>query len=315
MQIQQLSADIARAFKAPLSVTADQVLTDAQWAARALMMLGFDGAGNFGVFAGLNPLNPVSAYIATLLDDADAPTARDARSDREAIGTPRATSSGRNGNATHGAQGRWAPMATLCRRNQGSADGLSYLPTAPFTLENGYLDWSAAGNVLTVAIKTWAGADPSAADPVYVVFRNATAATGSLVKRKVTAANSVSLNNTALIGTVNAVVPPVVRRVRRRWHGAARPHQLPVDGRGRWRGPRCHGALSRFQGGASQARRSPTTRPTTRRPSTPGPPSRRRPTPPLVTGPGKRGLPPPAYGPLGPRAIICNGSVIRFRVL
>jgi hypothetical protein len=76
MQIQQLAADIARAFKAPLSVTADQVLTDAQWAARALMMLGFDGAGNFGVFAGLNPLNPVSAFIATLLDDPDAATAR-----------------------------------------------------------------------------------------------------------------------------------------------------------------------------------------------------------------------------------------------
>jgi hypothetical protein len=69
MQMQQLAADIARAFKAPLSVTADQVLTDAQWAARALMMLGFDGAGNFGVFAGLNPLNPVSAFIATLLDE------------------------------------------------------------------------------------------------------------------------------------------------------------------------------------------------------------------------------------------------------
>lgn len=86
----------------------------------------------------------------------------------------------------------------------GSGDGLGYLPVAPFTLEGGYLDWTVAGNVLTVAIKTWAGADPSAADPVYVVFRNVTPATGSLVKRKVTAANSVSLNNTALAGTVNA---------------------------------------------------------------------------------------------------------------
>jgi hypothetical protein len=87
----------------------------------------------------------------------------------------------------------------------GNASGVGYLPVAPFTLEGGYLDWTVAGNVLTVAIKTWAGADPSAADPVYVVFRDVTPAIGSLVKRKVTAANSVSLNNTALIGTVNAV--------------------------------------------------------------------------------------------------------------
>lgn len=75
MQIQQLSADIARAFKAPLSVTADQLLTDAMWAARAGMLLGFDGAGGFGVFAALNQAL-VSAYMTTLLDDPDAPTAR-----------------------------------------------------------------------------------------------------------------------------------------------------------------------------------------------------------------------------------------------
>jgi hypothetical protein len=46
MQVQQLAADIARAFKAPLSVTADQVLTDAVWAARASKVYGFDAAGN-----------------------------------------------------------------------------------------------------------------------------------------------------------------------------------------------------------------------------------------------------------------------------
>jgi hypothetical protein len=205
MQIQQLAADIARAFKAPLSVTADQVLTDAQWAARALMMLGFDGAGNFGVFAGLNPLNPVSAYIATLLDDPDAATAAATLAViAKAIGTTKGDIIGFTGNATPVRKGVGTDGYAL-QAQSGSADGLGYVPSAPFTLEGGYLDWTVAGNVLTVAIKTWAGADPSAADPVYVVFRDVTPATGSQVKRKVTAATSVSLNNTALIGTVNAV--------------------------------------------------------------------------------------------------------------
>ena len=46
MQIQQIVANVVRAFKAPLSVTADQVLSDADWAARALKVLGFDAGGN-----------------------------------------------------------------------------------------------------------------------------------------------------------------------------------------------------------------------------------------------------------------------------
>jgi hypothetical protein len=40
MQVQQLAADIARAFKAPLSVTADQVLADARLLPGALSIAG-----------------------------------------------------------------------------------------------------------------------------------------------------------------------------------------------------------------------------------------------------------------------------------
>lgn len=69
---------------------------------------------------------------------------------------------------------------------------------------NGYLVWSVSGNVLTVALKTLAGADPSAADPVKIVFRSATPATGVPVIRSVTAATSISINNTALLGTINS---------------------------------------------------------------------------------------------------------------
>lgn len=72
-------------------------------------------------------------------------------------------------------------------------------------LLNGYLAWTVAGNVLTVAVKTIAGADPSAADPVFYPVRDVTAATGSPTYRKLTAALSATINNTALMGTVNAI--------------------------------------------------------------------------------------------------------------
>lgn len=43
---------------------------------------------------------------------------------------------------------------------------------------NGTLVTAVAGNALTIAIKTLAGNDPSAGDPVFVAFRNANAAAG-----------------------------------------------------------------------------------------------------------------------------------------
>jgi hypothetical protein len=72
------------------------------------------------------------------------------------------------------------------------------------TILNGYLDWSVAGNVLTVAVKTLAGADPSAGDPVTMIFRSTTAGDGAPVIRTLTAATSISINDTATLGTVNS---------------------------------------------------------------------------------------------------------------
>jgi hypothetical protein len=77
-----------------------------------------------------------------------------------------------------------------------------YIPT---NIENGYIDWTVGSNILTVAVKTLAGSDPSSSDPVYIHFRNVTASTGSPVKRKLTAATSVAINDTALLGTANSV--------------------------------------------------------------------------------------------------------------
>jgi len=78
MQIQQLAAAVARAFKPPVEVTADQVLTSALWAARHGKLMGFDASsGGFTLLAAADvDLSVVSAFIATLLDDANAGAAR-----------------------------------------------------------------------------------------------------------------------------------------------------------------------------------------------------------------------------------------------
>jgi hypothetical protein len=75
MMLQQVALSVRQAFKAPSSVSADQVLTDEMWAARASMLLGFDSQGDFGVFAALDQAL-VSVFMQALLDDADAAAAR-----------------------------------------------------------------------------------------------------------------------------------------------------------------------------------------------------------------------------------------------
>lgn len=74
-----------------------------------------------------------------------------------------------------------------------------------FTLFNGDLTAAVGSNALTVAIKTTAGADPSAGDPVYVVFRNATLTSGTHTVIKLTAATSVVISSGSTLGTTNSV--------------------------------------------------------------------------------------------------------------
>lgn len=59
---------------------------------------------------------------------------------------------------------------------------------------------SVAANALTVALKNLAGSDPSSTSPVFVMFRNTTAATGTPVLRSSTAATSVVVPDTATLG-------------------------------------------------------------------------------------------------------------------
>lgn len=70
---------------------------------------------------------------------------------------------------------------------------------------NGVISESRAGNATTYALKTLAGTDASATDPIYAIFRNATAATGNYVVRTITAALSVTIPSTATMGASNGV--------------------------------------------------------------------------------------------------------------
>lgn len=69
---------------------------------------------------------------------------------------------------------------------------------------NGTIVQSQATNNQTFAIKTLAGADPSASDPVYFLFRDVAAGTGDYAVRTVTAALSITIPSGQAMGFTNA---------------------------------------------------------------------------------------------------------------
>lgn len=68
---------------------------------------------------------------------------------------------------------------------------------------------SVATSALTVALKTAAGADASATDPVKVAYRSATLTTGSVSLVKTTASLSIVVPSTATLGHVSATSTPI----------------------------------------------------------------------------------------------------------
>jgi hypothetical protein len=74
-------------------------------------------------------------------------------------------------------------------------------------MANGTVVASVAGSALTLAIKTLAGADPSASDPVTFIFRNSTAALGNYVVVQMTSAGNpgsqVTIPSGATLGHVS----------------------------------------------------------------------------------------------------------------
>lgn len=69
---------------------------------------------------------------------------------------------------------------------------------------NGTIAESNGTNAVTFALKTLAGADPTAGDPVLLAFRNATVGTGNYVYRTVTAALSLTISSGSTMGFTSA---------------------------------------------------------------------------------------------------------------
>lgn len=68
---------------------------------------------------------------------------------------------------------------------------------------------SVAGNALTIALKTAAGADASATDPIKLPFRSATLTDGAPTVASVTAALSLVVPSSATLGHASATVEPI----------------------------------------------------------------------------------------------------------
>ncbi len=101
---------------------------------------------------------------------------------------------------------RWKLLASTA--GAAVADGAVTAPKLASSgiggaIVNGKLVYSVAGNALTVALKTLADNDPSAADPVWVRVRDANAGTDADDWMKITAALSMTLSNGSSCGSVN----------------------------------------------------------------------------------------------------------------
>jgi len=71
-------------------------------------------------------------------------------------------------------------------------------------IDHPVLTFSVASSALTIALKTPAGADATAAAPLSVLFRSNTLTSGAVVVRKLTAAASLVISSGSTLGTVNA---------------------------------------------------------------------------------------------------------------
>lgn len=77
-------------------------------------------------------------------------------------------------------------------------------PAGAGQISNANFVLSVASKILTIALKTKAGTDPSISDPVVIGFRSATAASGNFELRTVTGALSLAVPSTATLGFANA---------------------------------------------------------------------------------------------------------------
>lgn len=95
-----------------------------------------------------------------------------------------------------GTASRYVPIAGHFDVEHGFGAGTQFV--------NGALSAAVGSNALTISVKCLNGADPSAADPVFVIFRNPTSTTGTYVVMEITSATSIVVSSGSTLGTVNS---------------------------------------------------------------------------------------------------------------
>jgi hypothetical protein len=85
-----------------------------------------------------------------------------------------------------------------------TTDGSTLIPSSTLDVQNYTIVASVAASALTIAVKTLAGTDASAADPAAISFRSDTATSGVFVKRTITSALSVVVSSGSTLGQSNA---------------------------------------------------------------------------------------------------------------
>lgn len=109
---------------------------------------------------------------------------------------------------TQGGLNRWELDAQTIGAGVGSGAVIAMTLAASsqgMSMINGILTAAVAGGALTIAIKTLAGNNPSALDPVHVVIRDATLANGGFSVLTLTAATSLVISSGSSLGMSNAV--------------------------------------------------------------------------------------------------------------
>lgn len=144
---------------------------------RANMFFAFDADGNPTVAVGVSSGgSPISSYMDGLLTSANE-AALKAAMNAEA-GTDFLAPAGNGSSLTHLAFGH------------------------SMALSNGKLAWSVSGNALTIAVKTLADADPTAAAPVKIAIPDGS---GGVNVRTLTGALSLTISSGSTLGTSNSV--------------------------------------------------------------------------------------------------------------
>lgn len=202
-----------------LVVSSGSSLGTANSAAFRLWLVGFNDAGTFRLGV-INALVGVNALLMLTPDQLASSTAEGGAGNADSsqifytgaavASKPYAVLGFADYPAGLSAAGTWSASPTTLQLYQAASAlpgrGVeAQIRNNGFTLINGTLVPTVVSSALTVAIKTLAGNDPSASDPVYVLFRDVTAGTGDFAVMTITAATSIVVPSTATLGAASGV--------------------------------------------------------------------------------------------------------------